>query len=301
MFIQFKEVSQNIFKIALSCTITFLFITSVTAQEVHEPKIDSNYIKPYPPFRIAGNLYYVGTYDLACYLITTTKGNILINTGTAASASQIESNIENLGFKFSDTRIILITHAHYDHVGAVATILEKSGARLMVDAGDEEVLESGGQADYELGKYGVTFQPVKPDRLLHNGDTVTLGDMQLIMLHHPGHTKGACSYLFTVKDSSRSYRVLIANMPTIITDRRFGDITAYPGIQQDYAYTLQSMKNIGFDIWLAAHASQFDLQQKHPPGSAYNPSAFMDKKDFFAGVNDLQKRFDEKLKNDAKE
>ena len=123
--------------------------------------------------------------------------------------------------------------------------------------------------------------------------------MQLTMLHHPGHTKGACSYLFTVKDSSRAYRVLIANMPTIITDRKFADVIAYPTIQQDYAYTLNAMKNIQFDIWLAAHASQFDLQQKHPPGSAYNPSAFIDKKGYDDELNDLQKKYDDKLKKDA--
>ena|SRR5947199_8930941 len=123
--------------------------------------------------------------------------------------------------------------------------------------------------------------------------------MQLTMLHHPGHTKGSCSYLFTVKDSTSSYRVLIANMPSIITDRKFTDVTAYPTIQQDYAYTLQAMKNIQFDIWLSSHASQFNLQQKHPPGSAYEPSAFIDQKGYDSALGDLQKAYDEKLKQDA--
>ena len=130
---------------------------------MHEPKVDSDYIKPYPPFRIAGNLYYVGTYDLASYLITTSTGNILINTGTATSAAQIKKNVEALGFIFKDIKVLLITHAHYDHVGAIAAIKQQTGAKLMVDAADEDVLESGGQSDYELGKYGVTFKPVKPE------------------------------------------------------------------------------------------------------------------------------------------
>lgn len=291
--------SKNIFKIAISFVITAFFITSTIAQEIHEPKIDSDWIKPYPPFRIAGNLYYVGTYDLGCYLITTKKGNILINTGTAASPALIKSSIEELGFNFKDIKILLLMHAHFDHAGGVADIKEQTGAKVIADAADKDVLESGGKTDYEMGKYGISFKPVKPDRLLHDGNIVKLGNMQITMLHHPGHTKGACSYLFTVKDSSRSYRVLIANMPSIITDRKFADITAYPTIQQDYAYTFNAMKNIQFDIWLAAHASQFNLQQKHPPGSAYNPSAFMDKEDYYAELSELQKKYDDKLKKDA--
>jgi len=294
-------VSKNIFKIACSFIIAAFFITSTVAQEIHEPKIDSDWVKPYPPFRIAGNLYYVGTYDLGCYLITTKKGNILINTGTAVSPTLIKNSIEQLGFNFKDTKILLVMHGHFDHAGGVADIKEQTGAKVMADAADEDVLESGGKTDYELGKYGVSFKPVKPDRLLHDGDIVKLGDIQITMLHHPGHTKGSCSYLFTVKDSDRSYRVLIANMPSIITDKRFADITAYPTIQQDYAYTLNAMKNIQFDIWLAAHASQFELQQKHPPGSAYNPSAFMDKENYYAELNELQKTYDDKLKKDAEQ
>ena len=293
--------SKNIFKIACSFIIAAFFITSTVAQEIHEPKIDSDWVKPYPPFRIAGNLYYVGTYDLGCYLITTKKGNILINTGTAVSPTLIKNSIEQLGFNFKDTKILLVMHGHFDHAGGVADIKEQTGAKVMADAADEDVLESGGKTDYELGKYGVSFKPVKPDRLLHDGDIVKLGDMQITMLHHPGHTKGSCSYLFTVKDSDRSYRVLIANMPSIITDKRFADITAYPTIQQDYAYTLNAMKNIQFDIWLAAHASQFELQQKHPPGSACNPSAFMDKENYYAELNELQKTYDDKLKKDAEQ
>lgn len=268
--------------------------------KINEPKVtNADWSKPYQPFRIAGNLYYVGTYDLACYLITTTHGNILINTGLAASADQIKNNIETLGFKFSNTKILLITHAHYDHVGAIAAIKKKTGAQLIVDAEDAAVLADGGKSDYELGKYGTTFQTVKADRLLHNGDTIRLGDMQLVMLHHPGHTKGSCSFLFTVKDEQRAYRVLIANMPTIITDKRFADITTYPNIAKDYAFTLQALKNISFDIWLSSHASQFNLHDKHKPGDAYNPSAFIDQKGYDTALSDLQKGYDEKMQKDA--
>lgn len=119
--------------------------------------------------------------------------------------------------------------------------------------------------------------------------------MELTLLHHPGHTKGSCSYLFDVKDKNRKYRVLIANLPTIITDKKFSDITAYPNIEADYAYTLNAMKHLTFDIWLASHASQFGLHKKHKPGSAYNPAAFRDKQAYYDAIADIQKEFDKKI------
>jgi metallo-beta-lactamase class B len=297
---------QNVVMRKYFLQIVFFFITvaftdfNATAQKVTEPKANEEWTRPYEPFRIAGNLYYVGTYDLACYLITTSKGNILINTGLAASAAQIKNNIEKLGFKFRDIKILLITHAHFDHVGALAEIKKMTGAELMVDAADAPVLADGGFSDYELGKYGRTFAPVKADRLMHDHDTVSLGNMHLVMLHHPGHTKGACSYLFDVKDDHRTFRVLIANMPSIIIDRKFSEVKAYPGIANDYAYTLSHMKKLSFDIWLAAHASQFNLHAKHRPGHAYHPAAFIDQKGYDAGLAQLQKDYDKKEKEDSK-
>ena len=149
-----------------------------------------------------------------------------------------------------------------------------------------------------FGGQSSVFQPVKADRLLHDGDTIRLGNMQLIMLHHPGHTKGSCSFLFTVNDEQRSYRVLIANMPTIITDKRFVDVTTYPTMSKDYAYTFQAMRNLHFDIWLASHASQFNLHDKHKPGDNYNPNAFIDQKGYDAALSDLKKQYDGKIKKE---
>jgi metallo-beta-lactamase class B len=276
-----------------------LSITALTlqAQKVKEPKaMNEEWAKPYQPFRIAGNLYYVGTYDLACYLITTPQGNILINTGLAASAKQIKSNIETLGFRFADTKILLNTQSHYDHLGAMAAIKKKTGAQLMLNEKDAAVAKDGGSSDYALGGKGSTFRPVTPDRLLHDGDTIRLGDMQLVMLHHPGHTKGSCSFLVTVKDEKQSYKVLIANMPTIVTDKSFAELTTYPEAAGDYAYTLKAMKNISFDIWVASHAGQFELHEKHKPGDAYNPAAFKDQAGYDASMSDLQKDYDKKMK-----
>jgi metallo-beta-lactamase class B len=285
-------------KIILLAAVFTITSEAVTAQKVNEPKTTAEWTTPYQPFCIAGNLYYVGTYDLACYLIVTPQGNILINTGLAASDVQIKNNIETLGFSLADTKILLTTQAHYDHMGAMASIKKSTGAQLMVDEKEADVLSTGGSADYELGKYGTSFTPVTPDRLLQDGDTVRLGDMHLRMLHHPGHTKGSCSFLFTVKDNQQSYRVLIANLPTIVTEKPFASITTYPGIAGDYAYTFKAMKNIAFDIWLASHASQFNLHDKHKPGDACNPAAFKDQPGYEKAISDLEKEYEKKLVSD---
>jgi metallo-beta-lactamase class B len=272
-------------------TAGLLVYSSLSAQQVKEPQTNAEWSQPYQPFRIVGNLYYVGTYELACYLIVTTKGNILINTGLASSASMISENIKALGFKLSDTKILLTTQAHYDHVAAMAAIKKQTGAKLMVDEKDAAVLADGGSSDYELGKNGSTYQPVKADRLLKNGDTITLGTTQLIMLHHPGHTKGSSSFLFDMKDEHKTYKVIIANLPSIITSRKFSDIPSYPDIAKDYEYTIDAMKKLSFDLWLASHASQFGLHTKHKPGDAYNPKAFEDRKGFDQAINDLEAQY----------
>jgi len=283
--------------VTLIITISFVNVLA-SAQKVTEPKnTPAEWSKPFQPFRIVGNLYYVGTYDLACYLITTAQGNILINTGLAASLPIIKANIEALGFKFADTKILLTMQAHYDHMGAMAAIKKMTRAKMMIDEKDASVMADGGSSDYALGGDGSTYEPVKADRLLQNGDTVKLGDMQLIMLHHPGHTKGSCSFLFDVKDDQRSYRILIANMPTIVTEKSFSVVSDYPDIAKDYAYTLNVMKKLSFDIWLSSHASQFKLHDKHQLGGVYNPAAFIDKKGYDAAINNLQEQFSKKVES----
>jgi metallo-beta-lactamase class B len=286
---------MSVKKILFTTALSFFFLMA-NSQQIHEPELNKpEWSAAYQPFRIAGNLYYVGTYDLASYLITTAQGNILINTGLAASAPMIKTNIEALGFKFADTKILLTTQAHFDHMGAMAVIKKMTGAKMMVDAGDSAVLADGGSSDYALGGNGMTFQPVKIDHILHDKDVIKLGDMQIVMLHHPGHTKGSCSFLVDVKDDKRSYRVLIANMPTIVTEKSFSDIPAYSEIARDYRYTLDAMKNLNFDLWVASHASQFDLHQKHKPGDAYNPVVFMDRKGYDEQLQELEKQFSKKL------
>lgn len=121
------------------------------------------------------------------------------------------------------------------------------------------------------------------------------------MLHHPGHTKGSCSFVFDTNDGKRKYRVLIANMPSIIVDNKFSEVTAYPNIQSDYAYTFNAMKKLDFDIWVASHASQFDLHEKRKEGEPYNPQLFMDKQNYFQNLNNLEKSYLDKIKKDSQD
>lgn len=259
------------------------------------PDHNKEWSQDYPPFRLAGNLYYVGTYELGAYLITTSRGHILINTGLDDSGPLIRAHVKALGFKFADIKILLATHAHFDHVGAMAAIKKQTGARMMINERDAEVLADGGNSDYVLGGKGSAFLPVKADRLLHDHDTIRLGDMKIEMLHHPGHTKGANSFLFDVKDAQRTYRVLIANMPSVLDETKLSGMPGYPEVGKDYAYTLHAMKGLQFDLWFASHASQFELHKKHKPGDAYNPAAFNDRAGYDAALDELGKAYQKKL------
>jgi len=260
------------------------------------PFVKEEWKTDYEPFRIVGNLYYVGTYDLAVYLITTPRGHILINTGLAGSAAMIRRHVEALGFKYADIKILLASHVHYDHVGDMAAIQKETGATVMVNEKDAPVLADGANSDYLYGGKGMLFAPVQAGRLLHEHDTVSLGGMHIVALHHPGHTPGATSFLLDVQDGKHTYRVLIANMPSVIVEGSLKDVPAYPGIIADYAYTFKDLKAQRFDIWLAAHASQFNMHKKHKPGDAYNPTAFAGRSGFDESLSDLEKTYLEKKK-----
>jgi metallo-beta-lactamase class B len=268
-----------------------LISKTAQSQQLYVPNSDTNWVKDQEPFRIAGNLYYVGSYDLCSYLITTPKGHILINTGIPGSDTLIRKHVEALGFKYSDIKILLATHAHFDHVGAMAAIKKATHARLMIHEKDVYLMADGGNSDFDMGGHGPMFPPVKVDQALHDNDVVRLGGMEILVLHHPGHTKGACSFLFTVKDSARAYRVLVVNMPSILSETKFPDMPAYPEVWTDYAHTLDTMPKIQFDLWLTSHASQFDLQEKHPQGGGYHPEAFADRAAYDTLVDKYHTRY----------
>ena len=259
------------------------------------------WVRAYPPFRILGNIYWVGTYDLSTYLITTPAGNILINTGLAETVPQIKGNVEKLGFKLSDTKILTATHGHFDHVAGFAELKRLTGAQMMMSAEDVELMESGGKADFRFGDTpGARFEPVKVDRAFKDGEKISLGGVELTAHHHPGHTKGATSFTLNVTEGGKTYRVVIANMGSINPGVTVSGMPKYPGIGADYARTFKAQKEMQIDVFLASHAAQFGLHRKYQPGDVYKADRFVDPDGFHKGVEALEKVYLEQLAKEKK-
>lgn len=269
---------------------------SAFAQSNVPPPYSPDWVKPFPPFKILGNIYWVGTWDLSTYLITTPQGNILINSGLASTVPQIKAGIEQLGFKFSDTKILLATHGHWDHVAGLAQLKKMTGAKMIMSEPDAELLESGGKADFRFGDEPQSrFEPVKVDQQLKDGDKVTLGGTELTAHLHPGHTKGATSFTIEVREGAKTYRVGIVNMGSINPGVKVAGMPKFPGIAQAYARTFHDQKEMKFDVWLSSHAGQFKLHEKYKPGDAYNPERFVDPQGFHAAVDRLEKLYLDQL------
>lgn len=245
--------------------------------------------RPFPPFRVIGNIYWVGTYDLSTYLITTSQGHILINTGLAESAPGIKAGVEKLGFKLSDVKILTATHGHFDHVAAMAELKKMSGASLVINERDKDLLETGGAADFRFGDTpSARFPAVKVDRTFKDGEKISLGDTTLTAHLHAGHTKGATSFTTDVQENGKTYRVAIANMGSINPGVTVTGMAKYPDIKDDYARTFTSQKAMQLDVFLSSHASQFRLHEKYKPGDPYDPNRFVDPAGFLEAVSKLE-------------
>ena len=250
------------------------------------------WIRPFPPFRLIGNIYWVGSYDLSTYLITTPQGHILVNTGLGESAPRIKASVEQLGFKMGDVKILTATHGHFDHVAAMADLKKMTGASLVISERDADLLESGGGADFRWADTpSARFPKVKVDRTFKDGETISLGGTTLTAHLHAGHTKGATSFTTDVRENDKAYRVIIANMGSINPGVTVTGMPKYPGIMQDYAQTFASQKAMQIDVFLASHASQFRLHDKYKPGDAYDPDRFVDPAGFLQGVSALEKAY----------
>ena len=258
--------------------------------------------EPFPPFRIAGNLYYVGTKGLASYLITTPDGNILINSDLEANVPMIKSSIEKLGFKFRDTKILLISHAHWDHDAGSAMVKEATGAQYMVMDADVPVVESGGKADFQYGSSSL-YAPTKVDRVLHDRSEVKLGGTLLIAHLTPGHTKGCTTWTMKVTEAGKTYNVVIIGSPNVNPGYRLVNNAAYPQIARDYERTWRVLKSLPCDIFLGAHGNYFGLEEKSPRLKEGSPNPFIDPDGYKQYVAEKEKDFHTELskqKNDAK-
>ncbi len=270
----------------MACCVSLTAVNSFAQNE--------DWTRPLPGFRVIGNLYGVGTYDLSVFLLTSDAGHILINTGLEDSTAQIRANIEALGFRLEDVEILLTQQAHWDHTAALAEIQQISGARMLATQDDARVLEDGGFSDAHFGGRQ-TFKPISVDRILQQDDVIELGAIRLTVHEHPGHTEGSSSYSMVVNENGRDYKVLIANMGTVNPGKRLAVDPTYPGAAADFAYTYTNQKQMDVDVWVAAHASQYGLHDKWQAGQAYSPDTFVDPDGFVAAVDRLEQAFLEVL------
>src|SRR5690242_7940467 len=221
----------------------------VTANEAPSPPVQQqDYTEPFPAFRIAGDLYYVGSKGLASYLVTTPEGHILINSDLGANVPMIRTGVESLGFKFTDIKILLISHAHYDHCAGSAMIKQLTGAKYMVMDGDVDVVESGGKKDFQYGNDPTSlYTATKVDRVLHDGDRVKLGDATLTAHLTPGHTKGCTTWTMRVNDALGRRDVVIVGSPNVNPGYKLVGNTVYPHITEDFEKTFRVLKSLPVD------------------------------------------------------
>jgi metallo-beta-lactamase class B len=228
------------------------------------PPSNPDWLTPLAPFRIADNLYYVGSKDLASYLIVTPKGNILINSSFVESVPLIRASVEQLGFHFNDIKLLLISHSHGDHDAGSADVIKQTGAKYMVMDGDVPVVESGGATDFA---YGDQHYPVaKVNRVLHDGEEVRLGDAVLVAHKTPGHTRGCTTWTLKVKQGVRTLNAVIVGSWNVNPGFRLvdkpGSAASYPHMADDYRHSFEVWKALPCDIFLGAHGVYFDMLAK---------------------------------------
>jgi metallo-beta-lactamase class B len=253
---------------------------------------------PLAPFRIADNFYYVGSQDLASYLVVTPKGDILINSSLESSPALIQKSVEQLGFHFSDIKILLISHAHADHDAGSAEIKRLTGAKYMVMDGDVPVVESGGAKDFA---YPADLYPaLKADRVLHDGDQVRLGSTVLVAHKTPGHTRGCTTWTMRAMIGGQPRDVVIVGSWNVnpgyrLVDQR-GKPASYPGIAADYEHSFVVWKSLPCDVFLGAHGQYFDMLAKLERAKAgAGESVWIDPEGYKAAVAERQQAFEAEL------
>jgi metallo-beta-lactamase class B len=259
-----------------------------------------DWTEPFPPHKIADNLYYVGSKGLASYLITTPQGNIIINSSLESSVPLIKASVEKLGFKFGDTKILLISHAHWDHDAGSAALKKETGVKYMVMDADVPVVESGGKDDFQYWNQPNTlYPPAKVDRVLHDGDKVTLGNVTLTAHKTPGHTKGCTTWTFQTTDKGKTYNVVIVGSPNVNTGYKLVNNARYPEIARDYETTFRVLKSLPCDIFLGAHGDYYGMLAKYPKLQAGGANPFIDPAGYKAYVAEREQAFRAELKKQS--
>ena len=220
----------------------------------------------FPAHRIVGNVYYVGSKDLASYLIATPQGHILINSGFEETVPLIRASIESLGFKVRDVKFLLASHAHSDHVGGHALAQELTGASVAVMRGDDRVISTGGEGQYLYGDS--RWKPCRVDKVLQDGDKITLGDTTLVARRTPGHTSGCTTWTWQVAEGDKKYDVVVIGSPNVNPGYQLVENPDYPEIAQDFARTFEVLKELPCDVFLGAHGEYYGMSAKYARAKA---------------------------------
>jgi metallo-beta-lactamase class B len=237
--------------------------------------------RQFPAFKIADNIYYVGTADLASYLITTPQGHILINSDFKQDVPLIKRSVEQLGFAYKDIKIVLISHAHGDHDEATGLVKAETGAKLMImdaDVPDEESTAPGRPGAHV-------------DRVLHDGDMVELGGSTLVAHLTPGHTKGCTTWTMQVRENGRTLNVVIIGSPNVNPGYILVGNKTYPQIADDYVKTFATLKSLPCDVFLGAHGGYFGLKAKYEQLKAGATNPFIDPDGYQAYVAERNETF----------
>lgn len=278
-----------------ACLFGLLFVATTSAAQARS-QIQPDWLKPFAPFKIAGNLYYVGSDDLASYLVVTPRGLILINSNLTESVPAIRKNIEKLGFHFRDVKILLISHAHFDHCAGSALVKKLTGAKYFVMDADVPVVETGGRKDFQYGaRLDLRYPPAKVDRVLHDNDTVELGGTVLTAHLTAGHTKGTTTWTMDVKDDDHDLHAVIVGSPNVNPGYKLVNNPTYPAIASDYRHEFEVLSALPCDLFLGAHGQYFDLKEKYARFKAGDKAAFIDPAGYKAYVADRKTAFEAEL------
>lgn len=216
---------------------------------------------PVKPYRVIGNIYYVGASDVTSFLIVTPQGHILLDSGFFETVPQIKKNVAQLGFKLADIKILINSHAHFDHAGGLALLKELTGAKLFASQADAELLARGGRGDFHFWDR-FPYTPVITDRIMRDGDSVELGGVTMTVHLTPGHTKGCTTWTMKVTEGSKQYDVVFVGSATVVPGYKLVDNANYPTIADDYDLTFRVLKGLPCDVFLASHGSFFSMLLK---------------------------------------
>lgn len=254
---------------------------------------EPSWTQPVAPFHVVGDVYYVGTKGLSAYLITTPAGDILIDGTEAQNVPLIERNIAQLGFRLQDVKLLLNSHAHFDHAGGLAQLQRDTGAPLLASPGDRPALESGHPGGQNLTGW-TDFSPVKVQRSLHDGETLRMGGVALTAWITPGHTPGCTSWSLPVRDRGRALRVVIPCSLSVADNVLVGN-PAYPEIVADYRRSFARLKRMKADVVLTNHPEVADVLGREARRRAGQADAFIDRSQLQRIVAESETAFDAEL------